>query len=274
MPTPFVESVSTEQGKLRLTWIAPAFDTRAIFVSIAEDAEFTVNRRIFIMPLASEALLTVGGGSWYARVGAAQGTPEQGIVEWSGVYGPIHVTGDPPAFPTNLPVIPVLHTISVDRGYRIHTGKADPHIVVFEMGLVADVGSRFPAGSTRWKWVAEKGHMGWVECWGLNYPETYAIRMSTFDSPTFPTGRVVLLGPGRVFPRVVCARTPFHKDFAEKQNARGDAILLHQRKVEPNMKFTSHSDYLRYQAAVVRSGDAKERTVGPAHFSAAEEGRI
>jgi hypothetical protein len=116
--------------------------------------------------------------------------------------------------------------------------------------------------------------MGWVECWGMNYPETYAIRMSTFEGGGFPTDRVVMLGLGRTFPRAVCARTPFHRDFAEKQNARGDAILLQQRKVEPNLKFTSHGDYLRYQAAVVRSGDVKERTVGPAHFSAVEKGSL
>jgi hypothetical protein len=273
MPAPFVESVAAQDlGKIRLTWIAPAFDTRAILVSFAKDAEFTVNRRIFVMPLAAEAILTVGGGAWYARVGAAQGTPEQGIVEWSGIYGPVHISGEPTS-PTLIPAPLVLHSKPVDGGYRIHTGKADPHVVIFEMGLVGDVGNRFPAGNTRWKWVAEKGHMGWVECWGMNYPETYAIRMSTFEGGAFPTDRVVLLGSGRVFPRVVCARTPFHRDFAEKQNARGDAILLHQRKVEPNMKFTSHGDYLRYQAAVVRSGDVKERTVGPAHFSSAEEGR-
>jgi hypothetical protein len=165
----------------------------------------------------------------------------------------------------------------VDRGFRIHTGKAEPHVVFFEVGLVTDVGSTFPAGKTKWKWVADKGYMGWVDCWGLNYPETYAIRMSSFEGPEFPTHQsdaFKLLGPGRIFPRVVCARTPFHRDFAEKQNARGDAILLHQRKVDPNMKFSSHSEYLRFQAAMVRSGDDKARTVGPAHFSAAEEGRL
>ena len=116
--------------------------------------------------------------------------------------------------------------------------------------------------------------MGWTDCWGLNYPETYAIRAATLEGPAFPTNRVVVLGPGRVFPRVVCARTPFHRDFAEKQNARGDAILLQQRKVTPNMKFTSHGEYLRFQAALVRSGDDKARTVGPSHFSAAEEGKL
>jgi hypothetical protein len=255
--------------------MAPAFDTRAIFVAVAEDAEFTINRRIFVMPLCGEAKLRVGSGSWYVRVGAAQGTPDQGVVEWSGIFGPVGISGKP-ALPTATThaSLPVLHSKPVDRGYRIHTGKSDPHVVVFEMGLAADVGTRFPVGSTKWKWVAEKGFMGWTDCWGMNYPETYAIRMSTFEGPAFPTGRVVVLGPGHVFPRVVCARTPFHRSLEDKQNAVGDGILIQQRKVDPNMKFSSHGEYLRFQAAVVRSGHDNARAVGPTHFSAAEEGRL
>jgi hypothetical protein len=270
MPEPFLEYAGTQDGKLRLSWMAPAFDTQAMLVAVAEDAEFTMNRRIFVLPLVTEALLTVGPGAWYVRVGAAQGN-HQGIVEWSGIHGPLPVqTADAP-LPASTSSIPVLHHKSIADGYRIHTGKPDPHVLVFELGRTADVGTRFPAGKTRWKWVAETGAMGWTDCLGLQYPETYAIRMSTFEGPTFPTSKPVLLGPGRVFPRVVCARTPFHRSLEDKQNARGDSILLQSRRTNPTMKFGSHAEYLRYQAALVRSGDDKARTVGPTHFSTAEE---
>lgn len=273
MPEPFLEYVKAVDDKLHATWIAPS-DAKAIFVAVAEDAEFTVNRRIFIMPVVGQAQLTVGIGNWYVRVGVAEGN-EHGIVEWSGIHGPISVASGTPTPPTHpTPSLPILHSKPVDGGYRLHTGKSDPHVVVFEMGLVADVGSRFPMGLTKWKWVVEKGFMGWTDCWGLNYPNTYAIRASTFEGPVFPTDRIVVLGAGRVFPRVVCARTPFHRDFGEKQNARGDAILLQQRKATPTMKFASHGEYLRFQAALVRSGDDKARTVGPAFFSAMEEGTL
>jgi hypothetical protein len=271
MPEPFLEYAAPYEGKLRLSWMAPAFDTQAIFVAVAEDAEFTVNRRIFVLPLVAEAILTVGPGAWYTRVGAAQGK-ERGIVEWSGIHGPLHIQTDTPAIPTTSSAsLPVLHHKPIVDGYRIHTGKAEPHVVVFEMGLVTDVGSRFSAGKTRWKWVVEKGAMGWTDCLGLQYPDTYAIRMSTFAGPTFPSSTPVLLGPGRTFPRVVCARTPFHRSLEDKQNARGDSILLQSRRTNPTMKFGSHAEYLRYQAALIRSGDDNARTVGPAHFSTAEE---
>lgn len=274
MPEPFLQVASALEGKLHVSWLAPAFDTRAIFVAIAEDAEFTVNRRIFILPVVGEAKLTVGSGGWYVRIGAAQGTPERGIVEWSGIQGPVFIntTDATPTLPTVS--IPLLHSKAVTDAYRFHTGKSDPHVVVFEMGLVADVGSRFPVGSTKWKWVAEKGYSGWTDCGGMNYPETYAIRMSTFEGPGFPTDRGTVLGPGRVFPRVVCARTPFHRSLEDKQNMRGDGILLQQRKVTPTMKFSSHGEYLRFQAAMARSGHDHARAVGPAHFSAAEEGKL
>ncbi len=276
MPEPFLQSVhEAEEGVLHVTWMAPAFDTRAIFVAVAEDAEFFINRRIFVLPLCAEAKFRVGNGGWYVRVGAAQGSPERGIVEWSGIHGPVR-TSSATTTPTHPPgpSLPVLHSKPVDRAYRIHTGKSDPHIVVFEMGLASDVGTQFPVGKTKWKWVAEKGAMGWTDCGGMNYPETYAIRMSTLEGPAFPTEGAKLLGPGRVFPRVVCARTPFHRSLEDKQNARGDGILLQQRKVDPNMKFSSHSEYLRFQAALVRSGHDNARAVGPAHFSAAEEGKL
>lgn len=273
MPEPFIQLAEAIEGKLHLCWITPAFDTRAIFVAIAEDTEFTINRRIFILPVVGEAKLTVGSGKWFVCVGAAHGKPESGIVEWSGIYGPIPIlTSDAPTLPTNS--LPFLHTSPVSGGYRFHTGKSDPHIIVFEMGRAADVGVRFPLTSTHWKWVIETGFMGWSDCWGLTYPETFAIRVSALECAAFPTDRVVMLGPGRVFPRVVCARTPFHRSLEDKQNARGDGILIQQRKVDPNMKFSSHSEYLRFQAALVRSGHDNARAVGPTHFSELEEGKL
>ena len=310
MPEPFLQSAVTYEGKLRLSWIAPAFDTRAIFVAVAEDAEFTVNRRIFLLPLIAEILLTVGSGAWYACIGAAHGTPEQGVVSWSGIHGPVVIeTADaqPAAIPftereTPSPVkgiavdqglrkegisllpkalpaalrnptisLPILHHKPVAGAYRFYTGKSDPHVVVFEMGRSADVGTQFSLAKTKWKWVAEKGYMGWTDCWGLRYPDTYAIRVSTFEGSGFPTTTPVLLGPGRTFPNVVCARTPFYRSLEDKQNAKGDGILLQQRKVTPNMKFSSHGEYLRYQAALVRSGHDNARSVGPAMFSEVEK---
>jgi hypothetical protein len=266
MPEPFLQYAGADQGKLRLSWMAPC-DTRAIFIAVAEDAEFTVNRRIFVLPLVAEAILTVGNGVWYVCVGAAEGKPEQGVVTWSGIHGPIHVetTDAQPTLPTSS--LPILHHMAVASAYRFHTGKPDPHVIVFEMGFATDVGTRFPLAKTKWKWVAEKGYTGWTDCWGLSYPETYAIRVSTFDA--FPT-RPILLGAGKVFPKVVCARTPFHRSLEDKQNTQGDGILLRQRKVDPNMKFSSHGEYLRFQAAVVRSGHDNARAVGPTHFSELE----
>jgi hypothetical protein len=159
MPDPFLEFAAPYEGKLRLSWIAPAFDTRAMFVAVAEDAEFTMNRRIFILPLVAEAILTVGSGAWYTCVGAAHGTPEQGVVSWSGVHGPIHIetTDTQPATPAAS--LSILHSKPVDRGYRFHTGKPEPHVIVFEMGLAADVGTRFPMGKTKWKWVQKSASL-------------------------------------------------------------------------------------------------------------------
>ncbi len=99
MPEPFLESVQAVEDKLHATWIAPAFDTKAIFVAVAEDAEFTVNRRIFIMPVVGQAQLTVGKGGWFVRVVAVillNGTEKRRDL---GLMLEVQVL---PAFPTGL----------------------------------------------------------------------------------------------------------------------------------------------------------------------------
>jgi hypothetical protein len=272
MPEAIVEDVGVVNGKLKVSWMTPTFDTRGVLIAIAEDAEFTVNRCIFMVPITSNAvLLTVGSGNWYVSVGIASGSLEKGIITWStGIYGPVPIqTKDSRSVLADIR-LPVLHSKSVENGYRIYTGKADPHVVIFEKGLAADVGTRFPLVKTTWKWFAEKAAMGWVECLGMNYPETYALRASTFEGGYFPQEKIVLLGQGRVFSRIVSSRTPFYSSGEAYRNVHIDSILLHQRKTDRCMKFTSHGDYLRYQAALTRSGDDKARTVGPTHYSEAE----
>lgn len=278
MPEAIVEDVGTVNGKLKVSWLVPTFDTRAVLVTVAEDAEFTVNRCIFMVPITTQAvLLTVGSGNWYVCVGIASGSVEKGIVTWSkGIYGPVPIqTSDPRPVPPDIR-LPVLHSKSVENGYRIFTGKPEPHVVLFEKGRVEDVGTRFPLMKTTWKWFAEKGPTGWVECLGMTYPDTYALRVSTFDGGEkgyFPDDKIVMLGPGRIFSRVVASRTPFYRSGQDSLAARNDAILIHERKANPCLKFTSHVDYLRYQAALTRSGDDKARTVGPKHYSEAEFGQ-
>lgn len=274
MPEPFLESVEPYgDDKLAVRCLVQTFDLQAMLVAAAEDAEFTVNRRIFLTPVVSEVVLTVGRGNWYVRVGAVQGTPNRGIVEWSGIHGPVAVSsgseegrdhvGDPG-------LLPILHSKPVDNGFRIFTNKTDPHYVFFEIGQTEDVGTRFPVGKTKWKWMLEKGHTGWIDCWGMQYPNTYSVRLLSFDGRSFPADKVVPVKHVRTFTNITCARTPFYRSFEDLQNDRRDQVILLERKTNPNMKFASHADYLKFQAAVVRSGDDKARTVGPRHYSAAE----
>lgn len=272
MPEPFLESVGPYgDDKLSARWLVQTFDLQAVLVSVAEDAEFTVNRRIFLIPVTSEVILTVGRGNWYVRVGAVQGTPDRGIIEWSGIHGPVLVQAGERMTHVGSPgLLPILHSKPIDGGYRLFTNKTDPHYVFFEVGHAGDTGTRFPVGSTKWKWMHEKGHTGWIDCWGMLYPQTYSIRFLSFEGSAFPKDIVVPLLAVRTFANISCSRTPFYRTFEDKQNSRRDEVIMQQRKIEPNMKFASHSDYLKFQAAVVRSGDDKARTVGPVHFSKME----
>jgi hypothetical protein len=248
-------------------------ETRAFLVQVSRSVEFAADSSIlFVLPTsASSCALNVGRGVWFFRVGACVGTEDQGKIEWSQISGPVEIGGvsdavpPPPWASAAAERLQVLHVKSIDSGARFHTGRYDGYIALFEVGPEDDIGATFPIGKTKWKWTRDRG-IGWVDCWSLEYPRTYSIRISSFDSPTFPTSGVKLASIVKVFPRCVPARTVFHRNFEERLNEKGDAALLRQRRVEPNMKFASHADYLRYQAAIVRSSDVKSQTVGPAHF--------
>jgi hypothetical protein len=79
------------EGKLALSWDVMT-ETKSLLVNVAKDAEFTNSSRQFLIPPSTSSLhLDCGMGTWYVRIGALIGDDSAGMVDWSGIQGPVVV---------------------------------------------------------------------------------------------------------------------------------------------------------------------------------------
>jgi hypothetical protein len=256
----------TAEGKLALQWGMPEVGYHGIVVSLSLHPDFMeAGRRMFVLPAVTQCTLDCGKGSWFVSIGGCEGSRETGKVNWSGVYGPVLITSTkmPPALENN-PIKPI-HTQQLQNGFRVHAEHSVRHGFLIERCAETDGGSRFPIGTTRWFYAFDKG-MGSIDCKGMKYPDLYSIRISTFDmapvenpafpwKDTFPTKQIFTVSKGIVFSKKTAAKIKLHQ--VRETNAV-DALIVEQRKANPNMKFASHTDYLRYVIAQERMGDTKQ----------------
>jgi hypothetical protein len=95
-----------------------------------------------------------------------------------------------------------------------------------------------------------------VEIGGLTHPHMYFNRGTLLEGTVFPTDRIVSLGCGLCFNGT--PEKPIRPvDVGAQSVNRGDAAVLRQTENVSNVRFSSHADYLRYQAARARTGTGK-----------------
>lgn len=258
---------STTDRKLTLQWGFPEQVYHGILVCLSTHPDFIeAQRRIFVLPPVTECTLDCGKGSWFVRIGGCEGFKETGKVNWSGVYGPILVESIKSAPDLkNSPIRPI-YTQSLQGGFRIHADGSVRKGFLVERCAEKEGGSKFPIGSTQWSYMFDKG-MGSIDCKGMVYPDLYSIRISAFEvapienpnypwKDTFPTKQIFDVTRGLTFHKKSAAKVKMHQ--IRSTNAV-DSLFIEQRKVNPNMKFASHTDYLRYVAAQERMGDTKQK---------------
>ena len=231
-------------------------EAHAISVCVARDSNFTDTLRHFVVPVVNSVSLDVGQGTWYIRVGAWVGDTMNGVIEWSDIYGPFTAMTTKRIVPMGTNVLPIIHKQAIQHGIRIHTGVMAPYYALFE---VSD-NPNFPASSTRFRYMFDPSR-GYVDGMGLLYPNTYSIRFSTFGpvNTVFPKDSVQVVGAGRVLHRVQCARHIRPTDSTAKSIGSSDKALLIEAKERGPPRFTSHSDYLRFQAAKAKASEEKVR---------------
>lgn len=245
---------------LHLSWIHANF-LRGILVQIATNVEFTETHRTFLLPLVSGCTLDTGSGNWYVRVGGLVGDPVHGSVEWSGTYGPWPVLSSKPVVPAPSPKFQILYTHPVAEGFRIHTDPVDRTLAFWE---VSQQGS-FPASNTKWYYDIAAGEF---RVRHLDHTKLQFVRLhlllipvEVFHKPLNLVQANGLLGTEYTIHSLCSGRiakgTPLKplriSASSDKTHHRGDEALLQQATITPNMKFASHSDYLRYKTALERS---------------------
>ncbi len=266
MDSPQIGSMfPTNDGKLAFELAIPVVGCHGIVIAVSLHPDFPeAQRHMFILPPVTQCTLDVGKGTWWVRVGGCEGSKEAGKVKWSGVFGPVLVESAkaPPALQPS-PLKPML-TQPLQNGFRVFAEHSLRHGFLVEVCSEKEGGSKFPVGSTRWTYGFDTG-IGWIDCKGMTYPDLYSIRISAFEMPpienhayplkdTFPTKQVFQVMKGISFHRKTAAKVKLHQ--IRITNAV-DSLFIEQRKANPNMKFASHTDYLRYLAAQERMGDTK-----------------
>jgi hypothetical protein len=243
----------SEYGKLGLAWSTPGIP-RAQILSVALDPEFTQTVRSFLIPHIPQCFLDVGPGPWFIRIGSLFGTPERGSVVWSGIIGPVRIDTRKPIVQLPVPSLPILHTQPIVGGLRIHTGLADPTFTLLEMSEQ----STLPHSKTRWMYSRDVGK-GWVDCIGLEHPNKYSIRVHRISGTTdFPTNQIIGLCGGQTMHGKVSAKPVKAASSGSRSMERADEAILRQANFSRTVRFSSHSDYLRFVAAQTRATEEKQ----------------
>lgn len=240
--------------KFRLSWIGP-IHAKGYVVCAGRDPEFTVERRCFFIPCMGSAgvSLDMGGGVWYFRIATLVGDSSHGNIRWSNVYGPYVNTaagskGPPPLGPQECSL---LHTRPIQGGLRAHIHSDRPAYIMFlETSRYSE---SLAATQTEWSFHIDAVRRGSVDALNLEYPHNYWVRCTMLDGAEFPTDRIVPLGPGLRF-RGMPEKPLRHFDNSIQSLHRGDVAVLRQTDNTSGMRFASHADYLRYQAAKARVG--------------------
>ena len=242
-------------GKLALRWVTFA-QANAISICIARNSEFTDTLRHFVVPVISSVALDTGPGLWYVRLGTWSGSATSGILDWSSMYGPIPVVSSKPVVSTVPTSLPILHKQAIQHGMRIYTGVTTPYYVLFERST----DPTFPSSATKHSYVLDNGR-GHVDCAGMDFLNTYSLRISTMapDRVHFPTDSVQQMSEGRALHGLRCARPLRHVDTGMTAVVKSGNAILHDSKERPNMRFASHRDYLRFQAAKAATGEEVKR---------------
>jgi hypothetical protein len=246
----------TTDAKFSLSWVGP-INAVGYLVLAGRDTECVADRRCFFVPCmgAEGLMLDMGGGVWFFRIASILAGDGRGSIKWSNIYGPCTnaAAGTKVPPPVSAERFAILHTRPIQNGLRAYVNyDGAGYIMILESSRT----STLPNSDTEWSYCIDGVRRGSVEIGGLIHPHIYYHRGSLLEGTVFPTDRIVPLGCGVQFKG--SPEKPIRPvDVGAQSVHRGDAAVLRQTENVRYIRFSSHADYLRYQAARARTGTGK-----------------
>ena len=259
-------SAASVLGKLSLSWSIHAA-AKSLLVSVATDAEFTTNHRLFLIPPHITGLAldignpsSVGGfvragtaGVWYARVGGLMGDEHQGVVDWSGIQGPTLVVSGKPVPKEPECALRLLSTQAIKDGLRIHTDQRDGIYALLEYGT----DRRFSASSSKTVYTLDVGH-GYHDCIGLDEVNTYSVRVRTWGSRrAFTEDALKEVSQGLAVHGQQALKSGKPVDGGDLAATRAGVAVVTEARERGNMRFATSADYMRYLSAKAKTSEGK-----------------
>lgn len=238
----------TADGRLGVEWETLGKPV-ATSVQIALNSEFTEETRTFVLDRAAQmCALDVGPGRWFYRVGTWFGTETEGVIEWSGIYGPVDIQSKKPRvplaeFPTFLTSVkPALNSIV------FHTGLFQPYYMVFNYTEKDHFKSSGLKSVYRHDWGE-----GSIRVTNLDPAATYSFQLQMFGGgmAALPTGNTIQLLTEAYIVKNKRAGMPVKAtNGTESAVYAADKAILHGRRKQ---NFSSYAEYLQYTAAAART---------------------
>jgi len=241
---PFVSRMEVIRDKLYLQWRIGS-SPKAICVAVSTSCDLLNESRIFILPPSSRNCeLDLGPGSWHGRVGAMIGDEYHGTLVWSGIYGPHTI------MPSGKSVIPakpksfsVTHASPIEGGVRFRFSKESNNYYIVERW------EKDP-GAAKWTYTRDLGR-SYADCGGMEFPTEYSIRIR--ELPEIPTQTIYQVSGGILFEAQTSAKPTPSLDSTDRTLSLANKTVIREMTFQRNVRFASHADYVRYQAALAKT---------------------
>lgn len=238
----------TPSKRLALSWEVVDMPI-ALSVQVAQDPEFKVLKRTFVLPhTCRQCALDLGGGTWYYRVGAWAGTAQEGEILWSGVYPPVRIDTDKPIVAVRPFDATLFQTKPSLNSVVFYTDLKEPHYMVFTRLQEGNLTART---FYSYDWGSGQIHLG-----SLKPEHTYSVQLQHFATSAkgeLPTDSIVALTGVHTIHGLRCAAPLRPTTSVDHTEYSADKALIQDSLGRQSMKFSSQTDYLRFVTAKART---------------------
>jgi hypothetical protein len=231
----------------------------AISIQVALDPEFTQQTRTFVLDKSIQTcVLDIGKGQWFYRLGAWIGVETEGIIDWSGIYGPVSLLQSNKSY---IPLAPFPALITAIKpaynGFDIHTDLYKPYYMIASLTTQED----FRASHLKTYYKRDWGN-ACVQLTNLDPVPTYSLQLqmlSGTNKASFPTKTNIDLLTEAYIVKNKKAGTPVKASSATEQTRyAADRALLIDAAGRNRPVFKSQTEYLQYKAARARTSSAQK----------------